>query len=151
MIDKQAFSGDEKLAIVAQIVERNTNAIFCGMLADSLLTPEERTNSDRWRAAEDYLQLRELLGVGGTLTRADVENMKSFANQHPSHFKQLSKLLEKQIAKNTTRRSDTYLMNELFQGLVLMMLASPMSRGSDSFTEFENWTDQVRSGFLGSG
>jgi hypothetical protein len=129
------------LAEVRAIVGRHRNAIFVGMVAESLFSDIEGS-----RSMEAYLRLRDLLGVQGALDLESVLHVQRFAAEQPESYARLLAETQAQIAILVLRRKRS-LFEALFGGAAVFMLASPMSRGhSDEELVQEFWGTLQTSG-----
>jgi hypothetical protein len=130
------------LAEIREIVECHRNAIFAGMVAESLFS-----ETPGRRSMEAYLRLRDLLGVHGSLNLEAVVNVQRFAAADPGWYAELIDETQAQIAILALRRERS-LFDALFSGAVIFMLASPMSRGNFDTEAIREFVQELRTGDL---
>ena len=143
-----------RLGVVREIVSQHLFPIHAGMVASDLFCDDWQADTNDLQSTYAYVQLKEMLGIRGGCTRAQVENVHQFKNANPEYYNQVIQALQKQVCRLSTRsRSpggfDSNLYRNLFQACALMFNASPMSRGDADEEFLRSFLRTISRGWLG--
>jgi hypothetical protein len=142
MNKRQADSFASPIDEIRAIVERNLFPIFAGMISSEFFSSRQEPGG-----ANDYLRLKELLGIDRGFKSSALASVRDFERRSPKRYRHITRELEYQVAINVLRRRYR-LYDAVFMGTGLLLNASPLARAEIDPNDLEDFVNSLERGHI---